>query len=167
MAFDESRPPSSSAVSLRAVTDADVEVFFEHQLETGASEMAAFEARAREDHFAHWSKIRHDPANVLRTVEVDGRVAGNVVSWRDGSRRLVGYWVGKTYWGRGVATSALRAFLSEIEERPLNAFVAAHNKGSIRVLEKCGFTVVQHFEGTGGEEGDVEELLMELPAEAG
>ena len=44
-------------------------------------------------------------------------------------------------WGRGVATRALAAFLGEAETtRPLFAGVVAHNAGSMRVLEKCGFS---------------------------
>jgi RimJ/RimL family protein N-acetyltransferase len=147
------------------VVDDDVGIFFEYQFEAGASEMAAFPTRSKEEHFAHWSKIRADPNATLRTIAVGSDVAGNVVSWRDGARRLVGYWVGKAYWGRGIATTALRQFLAETPERPLHAYVAAHNVGSIRVLEKCGFEVVHHSAGTGGDEGDVEELLMELRAE--
>lgn len=46
---------------------------------------------------------------------VDGRVAGNIVSWNDAGRRMVGYCIGPDYWGQGVATRALAAFL-EIEE---------------------------------------------------
>jgi RimJ/RimL family protein N-acetyltransferase len=33
-------------------------------------------------------------------------------------------------------------FLDEVTLRPLHAYVAAHNRGSIRVLEKCGFRPV-------------------------
>ena len=51
----------------------------------------------------------------------------------------MGYWIGREYWGRGVATAALRSLLEVIPERPLHPLVAAGNAGSIRVLEKCGF----------------------------
>ena len=121
--------------------------------------MAAFESRGRDEHRAHWDKIRADETAVLRTIVADGVVAGNVVGWLDGDRRMVGYWVGKAHWGKGIATAALQAFIAELTERPLFAWVAAHNAGSIRVLEKCGFTVAQRRTG-----GDVEEYLMELPA---
>ena len=68
-----------------------------------------------------------------------GGIAGNVLSWPGTRERLVGYWIGRDYWGRGVATAALAAFLAELSERPLHARVATANLGSIRVLEKCGF----------------------------
>jgi RimJ/RimL family protein N-acetyltransferase len=50
----------------------------------------------------------------------------------------VGYWIGREYWGKGVATEALSQFLAHAEvRRPLHAAVAKHNVGSIRVLEKA------------------------------
>lgn len=49
--------------------------------------------------------------------------------------------LGELQWGQGIATTAL-AELIELEPiRPLHADAAADNAGSIRVLEKCGFTV--------------------------
>jgi RimJ/RimL family protein N-acetyltransferase len=53
----------------------------------------------------------------------------------------VGYWLGREFWGKGIATRALEEFLQEIKTRPLYAHVAKHNIGSRRVLEKCGFAV--------------------------
>jgi len=66
-------------------------------------------------------------------------VAGNIGSWQDDGLQLLGYWVGREFWGRGVATQALALLVDEVSTRPLYAHVAAHNVGSIRVLEKCGF----------------------------
>ncbi|MFL5736099.1 MAG: GNAT family N-acetyltransferase [Actinomycetota bacterium] len=65
-----------------------------------------------------------------------------MLSWVDDDDHVVGYWLGKAFWGRGIATEALRRFVGELPERPLSANVAEHNVGSIRVLEKCGFVAV-------------------------
>lgn len=54
-------------------------------------------------------------------------------------QREIGYWIGKEYWGRGIATEALAAFLLLETRRPLLAYAARDNVASIRVLEKCGF----------------------------
>jgi RimJ/RimL family protein N-acetyltransferase len=62
-----------------------------------------------------------------------------VVTWEAEGRRLIGYWIGREYWGLGIATRALGLVLHQIRQRPLHAYVAVHNRGSIRVLEKCGF----------------------------
>jgi len=136
MAVDRER---AGEVSLRAVEDSDLDVLFDHEADRGAAEMAAFPARDRERFDAHWAKIRLDDTKVSRTVVVDGLVAGRVNSWQDDGRWLVGYWIGREYWGRGVATRALTLLLSEVPGRPVYAHVAAHNAGSIRVLQKCGF----------------------------
>ena len=101
--------------------------------------MAAFPSRDREQFDAHWAKILLDDAVVARTILADGVVAGGINSWRADGRRLVGYWIGREHWGRAVATRALDQFVSEMPDRPLYAHVAAHNAGSIRVLQKCGF----------------------------
>src|SRR5690349_9981108 len=126
-------------VHLREVEDADVAVFFEHQTDPEATEMAAFPARDRDPFEAHWAKIRADHTLVTRTVVADGRVAGNIGSWPQDGQQLLGYWIGRDWWGRGVATRAVALLVAELPVRPLHAHVAAHNVGSIRVLEKCGF----------------------------
>ena len=126
-------------VRLRTVEDADLEVFFEHQADPQGVEMAAFPARDRDQFDAHWAKLRADATLFVRTILADGEVAGNIGSWPDHDVRLLGYWIGREYWGRGVATRAVALLAEELAVRPLGAHVAAHNLGSIRVLEKCGF----------------------------
>ena len=126
-------------VRLRGVEDQDLDVFFDHQVDPKATEMAAFPARDKDQFAAHWAKIRADDTTVVRTIVADGRVAGNIGSWQQNGQRLLGYWVGREHWGRGVATAALTRFVDEVSTRPLHAHVAVHNIGSIRVLEKCGF----------------------------
>lgn len=57
---------------------------------------------------------------------------------------ITGYWLGKAYWGRGIATAALRLLVDVGRERGyrrMQANVFAPNAASSRVLEKCGFTL--------------------------
>ncbi len=130
----------SDEVRLRDVEPDDLPIFYEQQLDPDATRMAAFPARDRASFDAHWAaNILGNPATSKQTILLDGQVAGNIGSWSQDGVRLVGYWIGKTYWGRGVATRALAAFLRLETERPLRAHVVKHNVGSIRVLEKCGF----------------------------
>ena len=126
-------------VLLRSVEDPDIEVFFDHQADPQAVEMAAFPARDKDPFAAHWAKIRGDDTLFVRTIVADGVVAGNILSWPDSGQQLLGYWVGRDFWGRGVATQALALLADEVSIRPLYAHVVRHNVGSIRVLEKCGF----------------------------
>jgi len=55
---------------------------------------------------------------------------------------MVGYWIDRSHWGKGIATRALEAFVSVVDIRPLHALVATSNLGSIRVLERCGFVKI-------------------------
>jgi RimJ/RimL family protein N-acetyltransferase len=138
MAASDTRPK----VRLRDVTEDDVAVFFEYQADPEAVAMAEFPSRPRAAHDAHWAQIRADPSVVARTIVVDGRIAGNIVCWGPEAERTVGYWLGRQFWGRGIATAALSRFVEELPDRPLQAHVARGNHGSRRVLEKCGFQVV-------------------------
>lgn len=130
---------SSFTVTLRPVQPDDLPIFFVHQEDTAATAMAAFPARSWDEFMAHWARILADERVTTQTILCDGEVAGNIVSFFYEGEREVGYWLGRAFWGRGVATQALAAFLAAFPTRPLFATVAAHNHGSIRVLEKCGF----------------------------
>lgn len=130
-------------IEIRPVIEADVETFYLHQADPEASAMAVFASRDRASHFEHWRKIAANPDLLARAVLVGGQVAGNVASWPADGRRLVAYWIGREFWGRGVGTQALRLFVAEIKVRPLFAEVVVTNPGSQRVLEKSGFTRIE------------------------
>jgi RimJ/RimL family protein N-acetyltransferase len=149
---------------LRDVVEADIAVFFEHERDPEANRMAAFPARDEEAFVAHWQRLLADDAPIKKTIVCDGVVAGNIGCWDGDGMKLVGYWIGREFWGKGLATRALAELLDEVVTvRPIHAHVAAHNVGSIRVLEKCGFVEVSrataHDSMIGGE---LEEVLMEL-----
>lgn len=152
----------SDDIQLRDIEPTDLPIFFEHQLDAEAARMAAFPSRDRAAFDAHWAtNVLGNPAAVNRTILVNGQVAGNVGSWPQGGVRLVGYWIGKEHWGRGVATRALAAFLQVVTERPLHAHVATHNGASIRVLEKCGFRV-EREQSVADAGQDIAELVLVL-----
>jgi RimJ/RimL family protein N-acetyltransferase len=132
---------------LRAVEPTDLPIFFEHQRDPVALLMAGMPGRDLEAFNEHWTRILADDTVRIRTVLVDGQVAGNVLSFERGGRREVGYWIGRDHWGRGVATAALAAFLGEEKARPLHAGVVPENGGSLRVLAKCGFAVCGEEDG--------------------
>jgi RimJ/RimL family protein N-acetyltransferase len=153
----------ASDVVLRDVVAGDLPTFFDHQRDPDAVWMAAFPGRDPEAFAAHWARILADATVTAQTVLVDGHVAGYIGSWGPAGAREVGYWLGRAFWGRGVATAALAAFLRHVPARPLHAHVAKRNVGSIRVLERCGFVVVGEDRApapTGGEA--VEEFIFRL-----
>jgi len=153
-------------IELRETTADDLPIFFEQELDPVAIEMAAFTAKDPSDRQAfdaHWAKVMADQGITLRTILCDGQVAGSVVchSW-DGEPEL-SYWIGKEFWGKGVATRALALFLELLTTRPLLARVAKDNLASIRVLEKNGFELAGEgvwFSNARGK--DVEELAYKL-----
>jgi RimJ/RimL family protein N-acetyltransferase len=80
-------------------------------------------------------------------IEVDGEAAGAIglepqADVFRGSAEI-GFWLGEAYWGRGIATDAVRAFtevaLDELGLRRLFAGVFEWNPASMRVLEKAGY----------------------------
>jgi RimJ/RimL family protein N-acetyltransferase len=144
-------------VTLREVTQEDLPIFFEHQLDAEATRMAAFPSRDRDAFMAHWARIMSNETGILNTILADETVAGNVVYWEAAGEPNIAYWLGKTHWGKGIATAALAQFLTKIEARPVFAHVAKHNFASIRVLQKCGFQLAREDMSDDGEE-----LVMEL-----
>ena len=131
-------------VRLRDVQEEDLPVLFEQQNLPEANLMAAFPARDRESFFTHWrNKLLPNPEIITQAIVIDDQVVGNILSWKDGDRRIIGYWIGIEHWGKGIATQALALFMNAISERPLYAHVAKHNLGSIRVLTKCGFRLIR------------------------
>ena len=150
-------------VQLRDVTESDLPIFFKQQLDPAATEMAAFPSRDKDAFMAHWAKIMADVSVILKTVLFNKQVAGNMVSFEISGKREVGYWIGKEYWGKGIATTALAAFLDHLKTRPLYAHVAKRNIGSRRVLEKCGFTIINEDKGFLDARGEqVEEFILKL-----
>jgi RimJ/RimL family protein N-acetyltransferase len=131
-----------SDVYLRDVKEEDLPIFFEHQRDKDAIQMAAFRPRDREAFMEHWTiNILSNKSVSKKTILFKGLVVGNIVSWEQSGKQEVGYWIGKEYWGKGIATSALSEFLRFLKVRPLYAHVAKHNIGSLKVLEKSGFKI--------------------------
>ncbi|MEV0225500.1 GNAT family N-acetyltransferase [Streptomyces sp. NPDC050704] len=144
-------------VCLRAVEEADLDVFFEQQHDAEALRRSRFTPRPRDRFMTHWvDKIFGDDTCLVRTVVVDGSPAGYIVAWWEQDRRFIGYWLGRAYWGRGIGTRALALFLREEKTRPLHADPFAENTASVRLLERHGFQPV----GTVRHGEDVHTLLV-------
>lgn len=149
-------------VTLRAVTEADLPIFYEQQLVPEATQMAAFPSRTREAFMAHWAKILVNENSIIKTILFDGHVAGNILSWEQSDKWEIGYWLGKEFWGKGIATKALAEFLDIVKIRPLFAHVVKHNIGSQRVLQKCGFVIAGEDKFAEENGMKIEELILKL-----
>lgn len=153
-------------ITLRNVQDSDLPIIFAHHQSEKALYMAAFTPPdpADLDAFsAHWQKIRSDKTVTLQTILVNGAVAGYISQFEMFDEPEIGYWLGEEFWGKGVATEALTQFLAMIAIRPLFARAAKDNIASIRVLQKCGFTITGEDKGFAyGRNAEIEEHILTL-----
>jgi RimJ/RimL family protein N-acetyltransferase len=157
-------------IALRPVQPGDLPLFFEHQRDPIAVAMVDFKSRDRAAFDQHWAKILADETGLIRTIVVTSdispepsakeHVAGNIVSWNSDGKREIGYWIDRAYWGRGIATGALSAFLRLEQTRPLYAGVAKHNAASLRVLQKCGFMFLDSASAASDSSDDSHVLLV-------
>lgn len=162
---------SRGDILLRDVTEDDLGIFFEQQLDEVANRMAAFTAEDpadREAFTTHWSRILGDDTITIKAILFDEQVVGYIVSFKRFGLREVSYWIGRDHWGRGFATAALSAFLTLFTSRPLHARAAKDNIASLRVLEKCGFTIEGDDKGfSNARNEEVEEYILKLEAGEG
>ncbi|MEE3627667.1 GNAT family N-acetyltransferase [Nitrospirillum sp. BR 11752] len=131
--------------ALRPVMDTDLPVFFAQQADPIAADQAVFGTARSDDEgafLAKWAVIRANPDLLTRTVEADGGVAGYVAHFIQEGQPSISYWLGRAYWGRGIATAAVAAFVAGIAIRPLYARVAVSNTASAGVLIRNGFRLV-------------------------
>jgi len=153
-------------VSLQEVTLADLAIFFDQGKDPEAIHMAAFTARDPSDlgaFYEHWEKILANPEITIRSILFKGQLVGHIESFLQFGRPSVGFWLGKEYWGQGLATAALAALLETIDVRPLYARAAMDNGASIRVLQKNGFVISGKDNGFAyGRGQDVEEYIFTL-----
>lgn len=132
-------------VALRAIDDADLDALFDQMRDPESVRMAAFTAKDPDDRAAfdaYMARVRASPDSTMLAVTYEGRLVGSVSSFILEGDPAVAYWIDRSQWGRGIASRALALLLEEITVRPLYARAASDNLGSIRVLEKNGFTVV-------------------------
>lgn len=96
-------------------------------------------------------RLQDNSAFIIR--DMQGNAVGDIGLRRSVHNALeadIGYAVAPDFQGRGIAGEALRTLCDYAFQHAglaaLNAWVLAENKGSVRVLEKCGFQRVQVLE---------------------
>lgn len=154
------------AILLRPTIPTDLEHFFLFQIDQEACHLAAFMAKDHADRDAYmkkWGRLLQDETISIRTILVDGMIAGSVSKYVMEGDAEITYWIDKAYWGRGVASTALKEFLAIEKTRPIFGRVAFDNTGSQRVLEKCGFIKVGADRGFAHARGcEIEEYIYKL-----
>jgi RimJ/RimL family protein N-acetyltransferase len=161
-------------ICLRDVEDGDLEILFAQQRDPTGVWMAGFVASDPNDYDEYmrmWTMIRAFESTVMRIILYNGHVAGDIVLHEaaqkagDPAQPEVGYWLGREFWGKGIATRGLQLFLTETPTRPLYARALTDNLGSLRVLQKCGFRITgQQQEFANGRNVDVTLHMLTLNA---
>jgi len=109
----------------------------------------------------------HDPPQHFAIEEAGALVGGiGLIPGTDVDRvsAEVGYWLGRTAWGRGLATRALEALTDyafrAFDVTRLFATPFDDNPASIRVLEKAGWVLEGRLRSAVVKEGRVRDLLL-------
>ncbi|HEX5204761.1 GNAT family N-acetyltransferase [Paractinoplanes rhizophilus] len=155
-------------IALRPLVDDDLDALFEMMRDPEAVRMAAFtpaDPADRQRFDAQMARIRTDPTGTYRVITYDGAVAGSIASFVLDGETEITYWIDRSLWGKGIASTALKMFLQVETRRPLHARAASDNTGSLRVLRKAGFqprgTEIGYANARGAE---IEETVLRLDA---
>jgi ribosomal-protein-alanine N-acetyltransferase len=153
-------------LKLRRTEQPDLEFFFQFQLDKQANYLAAFTPKDPTDKEAYiekYTKHLNDPAINMQTILVDETIAGSIAKFEMGGDAEITYWIDRNFWGKGIATAALKSFLTIENSRPIFGRVAFDNPGSQKVLEKCGFVKIGTDKGfANARQTEIEEFIYRL-----
>ena len=136
---------TSSEITLRAFKLSDARRVAEL---AGDAEIARWTANIPHPYYEsdaqQWiQRMAADSERFPFAVESDGDLVGCISFWPYRDQCVeVGYWIGRNYWGNGIASRALNIMIAEQLPGDITHIVAktmAHNTGSQSVLVKCGF----------------------------
>jgi len=116
--------------------------------------------------FLNWIGQQGSPT--VWAIEVDGEAAGGIgIELRTDVERVsaeIGYWLGESYWNKGIATEALRAVTAEafarFEITRLYAVPFADHAASVRVLEKASYVVEGRLRQSAIKDGKIRDQLL-------
>jgi RimJ/RimL family protein N-acetyltransferase len=99
----------------------------------------------------------------MQTILVDETIAGSIAKFEMEGDTEITYWIDRNFWGKGIATTALKNFLTIENTRPIFGRVAFDNLGSQKVLEKCGFVNIGTDKGfANARQTEIEEFIYKL-----
>jgi RimJ/RimL family protein N-acetyltransferase len=154
------------AVILRPVHKSDLDALFRQWSDPESVRMAAFTPEDPDDRQrfdAHMVRVMKSPENTLRAITWEGELVGSISSFVVEGQTELTYWIDRAVWGRGIASRALSLFLEVVRIRPLYARAASDNAGSLRVLEKTGFRIIDTEVSFAPARGaEIEETILQL-----
>jgi RimJ/RimL family protein N-acetyltransferase len=155
-----------SKLTLRRTVADDLDTLFTFQLDPDANYLAAFTSADSTDKAAFVQKhtrFLDDPTIHAMTIILEDEIVGSLAKFEMDGEAEVTYWIDKRFWGKGIATQALRTFLTIESARPIFARAAFDNVGSRKVLEKCGFVRIGEDKGfANARQTEVEEYIYRL-----
>lgn len=153
-------------VMLRRTEKSDLDFLFQFQLDPEGNFLAAFmptDANNKEAYVKKFSKFLADSTINMQTILIEDIIVGSIAKFELESKAEITYWIDRSFWGRGIGSSALKVFLSIEKMRPIFARVAFDNVGSQKILEKCGFLKVGTDSGfASARQTEIEEFIYEL-----
>jgi len=130
-------------VALSALKESDYGALYHHQNDKEAHHQAGG-GRVCEDEAAYrdYLKKAADGGGEFQTILIEGHVAGYIASFNRFKKREISYWIGREFWGKGIASKAVALWLEQVPLPGAGLFarVAKDHPASMRVLEKNGFT---------------------------
>ena len=153
-------------IVLTKTIEEDLNAFFQFQLDREANYLAAFTAKDPNDKAAYIEKYTPfltDPTINMRTIKINDEIVGSIAKFVMHGDAEITYWIDKKFWGKGIATAALKALLALEDTRPIFGRVAFDNFGSQKVLEKCGFVKTGTDKGfANARQAEIEEFIYKL-----
>jgi RimJ/RimL family protein N-acetyltransferase len=157
---------NDNEIVLRKTEAADLEFFFVFQLDNEANYLAAFTAKDPTDKAAYlqkYTKFLSDPTINTQTIIMENIIAGSIAKFEIHGEAEITYWIDKKFWGKGIATKALKEFLKGETMRPIFGRAAFDNFASQKVLEKCNFIKIGTDKGfANARQAEIEEFIYKL-----
>jgi [ribosomal protein S5]-alanine N-acetyltransferase len=153
-------------IKLKPTKVSDLDILFQFQLDKEGGYLAAFMPKDPTDKSAYLSKHKKliaDPTVNIQTILFDNIIVGSIAKFVMEGDTEITYWIDRNYWGQGIATKALKEFLSIETSRPIFGRVAFDNFGSQKILEKCGFVKIGADKGfANARQTEIEEFIYKL-----
>jgi ribosomal-protein-alanine N-acetyltransferase len=116
--------------------------------------------------FLGWIAKHESPT--VWAIDIGGEAIGGIgIEMNTDVERVsaeIGYWIGESFWGRGIATAALVAVTAEAFKRfeitRLYALPFADHAASVRVLEKAGYVREGHLRQSAIKDGKIRDQLL-------
>lgn len=143
-------------ITLGARTEETVKIYFKSCQNEAIKKYLPQKAQTVEEALEDYRKtLLPDASSYGRVILADGKYIGDVwcycINHDDTPNAMISYCIfNSEYWGNGVMTKALKLFLDEIIKKyafeTIGAFTFSENIPSVRVLEKCGFSLMEEIE---------------------